>query len=62
VSKILEFLVARLSEKSSWVGIAALVAAFGVNVFGDAAFVEQFSGLGLALIGVVAFLVKDKAA
>jgi len=61
VKNILEFLVARLGEKSSWVGIAALVAAFGVSVFGDAAFVEQFSTLGLALVGVVAFVVKDKA-
>ena len=57
---VLEFFVARLGEKSSWVGIAALVAAFGVSVFGKPEFVEQFSTLGLALVGVVAVLIKDK--
>lgn len=58
---VLEFLVSRASEKSTWVGVAALVAAFGVSVFGQPEFVDQFSTLGLALVGVIAVLLKDKA-
>ena len=48
----------RLSEPSTWAGVAALAAAFGVA---DAQWATISAGL-TGIFGVVAMLVKEKAA
>lgn len=59
MSDILNWLLARLAEKTTWVGLAGVVATTGVGVFGDQAFKEQFAVLGTALISLIVMILKE---
>jgi hypothetical protein len=57
---IVDFLIARLGERSTWLGVCTLLSVVGVKVFASPEFANQFAGAGLAIVGVVAVLLKDR--
>lgn len=58
VDAVLTWLVDRLSERSTYLGIGMLLTAAGVTVAPDLG--NALVALGLAAAGVVAVLIKDK--
>lgn len=54
----LEFLSARMREKSSWVGMAAVVGGLGLKLI--PAFVDSLAGIAAAGVGVFLFFMKEK--
>jgi hypothetical protein len=53
------YLLARLSEASTWRGLAALLTAIGVTLSPEQT--NAIVGLGLAIIGALGVFTKDKA-
>ena len=53
-SKILDWLKNRGLERSTWVGLAAVGAVFGLGVFDNPAFVQAFGDIGTNVAEVVA--------
>jgi alpha-L-fucosidase len=60
MDELLNWVLNRLSEKSTWVGVVGILSAFGVYVSPDLG--EAIAAAGLAITGVIAFVVKDKGA
>jgi len=56
--KIAKWLIDRLKERSTWVGIAAALTAAGVAI--EPALSEAIITAGVALAGVAAVVTKDK--
>ena len=46
--KIVELIIARLKEKSTWAGLGTIIAALGLKI--DP---EQFSAISVAVIGLI---------
>ena len=57
---ILDWLVARLSEKSTYAGLGALLAAAGLQISG--ANVEGLTAIALAVGNFAAMIIKEKTA
>lgn len=57
---MLEYLKERFSEASTWRGIIAVVTGLGVKVSPELA--ESIIAMGLALMGLLGIVTKDKAA
>lgn len=55
---LVEFALARLSERSTWTGMIAIATAAGMAIAPDLA--EQVATAGAAIAGVVLLLTKDK--
>ena len=55
-----EYILARLSEASTWRGIIAAVTAGGMTI--EPALATQIVATGLAVIGLLGFMTKDKGA
>ncbi|HZH28884.1 MAG TPA: hypothetical protein VEY95_17050 [Azospirillaceae bacterium] len=53
------FLLDRARERSTWLGLIAVAAAFGVHVSPEQA--EAIATAGVAVAGVVGVLTKDRA-
>jgi hypothetical protein len=60
MDELLNWVLNRLSEKSTWLGIVGLCSAFGVYISPDLG--EAIATAGLAVGAAVAVLVKDKGA
>lgn len=56
--KIMDYIVARLQERSTWLGLIGLVSAFGLALSPEAAEAIITAGVGVA--GAVAVFTKDK--
>lgn len=56
----MQYILDRLKEASTWRGLVALLAAFGVTISPEQS--EQVIALGLAIIGTIAVFFKDKLA
>jgi len=52
------YILDRLQEKSTWVGLGALVAGLGIAI--DPTLWEKISAVGLAIAGLGATLTADK--
>ncbi len=59
MKNILNYLLTRLKERSTWLGMISLVAAMGVSLSPDQSQAIVTAGVGLA--GVIAVFTKDKA-
>ncbi len=57
-AKGLDWLIARLSERSTWLGLVGLVSAFGVAVSPEQTTV--IAAAGVALAALIAAFTKDK--
>ena len=55
----MSWIIARLKERSTWLGLTGLLTAVGVGLEPDQA--EAIVTAGVALAGVIAMLTKDKA-
>lgn len=55
----MSYLLSRLREPSTYAGIAAVAAAFGLAIPGE--WVQAVSGLGVAVAGVVAVAMPERA-
>ncbi len=58
MKNIFEYIVTRLKERSTWLGIISLVTAAGLTVSPDQTQAIATAGVGLA--GVIAVFTKDK--
>jgi hypothetical protein len=56
----MEYIVSRLREPSTYAGLAAIVAAFGLAV--PAEWVQALSALGVAVGGVLAVVMRERGA
>jgi len=56
--KILTWLAARLKERSTYLGLTAILTAVGLSVQPD--LVEAIIPLGMGIGGLIAFVTKDK--
>jgi hypothetical protein len=54
----MNYIFARLAEPSTWRGLVALVAAFGVVVSPDQ--IEAIVAAGLAMIGIIGAFLPDR--
>lgn len=54
----MQYLIARLREPSTYAGIAALLASFGLSV--DAGLVQSVAMFGTGLAGIAAAVMKDR--
>jgi hypothetical protein len=54
----MKYLIARLREPSTYAGLAALLASFGLSL--DAGLVQSIALLGTGLAGVVAAFMPDR--
>ena len=53
------YILARLKERSSWMGIISATAAFGILISPEQQ--EAIVAAGVAIAGVITMLTKDKA-
>jgi len=60
IETILNWLGSRLSERSSWLGLTAILTSVGVTVSPDMQ--NIIIQMGIAIAGLVAFLTEDTAA
>lgn len=60
VRSFLKWIGNRLAERSSWLGVIAVLASLGISVSPELQ--DVIIQLGLSLAGLVAFLTKDKKA
>ncbi|MGE0718410.1 MAG: hypothetical protein AB7P02_23385 [Alphaproteobacteria bacterium] len=58
MDKVLDFLKARLKERSTWIGLTTLLTAVGVSLSPEA--VEAIAAAGVAVAGAVFVLFPDK--
>lgn len=58
IEAVVSWLADRLQEKSTYVGLAALLGALGFALAPDA--VSHYANVGLAVGGLLSILVKDK--
>lgn len=54
----MEWLISRLRERSTWLGIVALMAGAGLKIEPELA--DSIMSTGLALVGLISVLTKDK--
>ena len=59
MSNVVQFLIARLKERSTWLGLTAFATALGVGITPEQA--EAIAGAGLAIAGLVGVFTKDVA-
>lgn len=57
-NKMLEYLISRFSEPSTWRGIIALATSLGVAISPDQ--IAAIIAIGMALMGVIGAFTKDK--
>jgi hypothetical protein len=55
---ILTWIIDRLKERSSWLGLTALLSAVGVVLSPEA--IDSIATAGLGVAGLIAFFTKDK--
>lgn len=55
----IQWALARSKERTTWVGAVALLSSFGITVAPE--MIEHIISIGLAISGLIAILVKDKA-
>jgi hypothetical protein len=60
MDELLNWVLNRLSEKSTWLGIVGILSAFGVYVSPDLG--EAIATAGLAVGSAIALFIKDKGA
>ncbi len=58
VKAVFKWLGGRLAERSSWLGIIAVLASLGITISPELQ--DVIIQVGLSLAGLVAFLTKDK--
>ena len=56
-TKMLEFVIGRLKERSTWLGLIGIVTAAGVSLSPEQT--EAIVAVGVAIAGVVAVFTKD---
>lgn len=56
--KMKKYIVDRLRERSTWIGLFALLTGMGINVAPDMQ--DIIIGMGLAASGLIGILTKDK--
>ncbi len=54
----MKYLLSRLKERSTWLGIIAIVTALGAQI--ETALAEQIIAVGMAVAGMVGIITKDK--
>lgn len=54
-----KYIIARLKEASTWRGIIGLLTAAGVTISPE--MIEQIVAAGLAVMGIIGMVFKDKA-
>ena len=54
---ILAFVVSRMKERSTWLGLVGILSSFGVALQPE--YVEAIASIGVALSGVVLVLTRD---
>lgn len=59
MNSALQFVLARLKERSTWLGLVAFATALGVGITPEQG--EAIAGAGLALAGLIGVFTKDKA-
>ena len=60
MEKVVNFLLERASERSTWVGLAAILSAAGIGFFSSPEAQGALATLGLAIAGVVGVVLKEK--
>lgn len=56
----MQFILNRLKERSTWVGITALISALGVKM--DPTVLDSIAVFGMAAVGLIMAIWPDKAA
>ena len=56
---VVEFILKRASERSTWIGLATLLGAAGVGIFASPEAQGYLATLGMALAGLVGIIVKE---
>ncbi len=54
----MKYIINRLTERSTWLGVIALVTACGAQI--ETALAEQIIALGMAVAGLVGIVTRDK--
>ncbi len=54
----MKYILSRLKERSTWLGLIALVTACGAQI--ETALAEQIIAVGMAVAGLVGIVTKDK--
>lgn len=54
----MQWMLARSKERTTWVGIVALLSSFGITIAPE--MIEHIITAGLAISGLIAIAVKDK--
>ena len=60
MDKIVNFLMERAAERSSWIGLAAPLSAAGISFFSSPEAQGAVATLGLAISGLVGIVLKEK--